>query len=356
VSEVLSVHPVHPDSGLLDRAAGLLREGKLVVFPTETVYGIGAHRNDPRAMERLVRLKGSASARPFTVHLARAEEAARYVARPSWQARRLMERYWPGPLTLVLPTDTGEEIGLRVPAGRIASELIERSGVPVVASSANRSGRPPACSAAEASDAVGDEVDLVLDGGPTPLRESSTVVRLTFRGPELLRAGIITEEQLLRAASRLVLFVCTGNSCRSPMAQAIMQRELAAALGISERELLRRGYRALSAGLAGFGGGASSGAIEAVRRYGCDLTDHRVRMVSSELLREAERIYVMTRMHYSQIVETAPEAIRRLDLLDPEGTDIFDPIAGAQGDYDRCAEHIVRCVKQRTGELLREPA
>jgi L-threonylcarbamoyladenylate synthase len=185
----------------LDRAAAVLRAGGLVAFPTETVYGLGASALDEAAVRRIFAAKGRPAANPLIVHLAGAEEARRVVGDWPELAARLAERFWPGPLTLVLPRGPavpavvaagGPTVAVRVPAHPVARELIRRAGVPIAAPSANRSTRLSPTRAGHVLRDLGGAIDLILDGGPTAGGIESTVLDLTGRPPRLLRPGLVT--------------------------------------------------------------------------------------------------------------------------------------------------------------------
>lgn len=187
------------------RAAALLRAGGVVAFPTETVYGLGADATDARAVARVFAIKGRPRFNPLIVHLAEPGDAGAH-APVDRRARALMERFWPGGLTIVLPRRAAcpvaplalaglDTVALRCPAHPLARELLARCGRPVAAPSANRSGRLSPTAASHVRSELGDAVDLVLDGGPCPIGVESTVVDLTGE-PTLLRPGALAPAAL----------------------------------------------------------------------------------------------------------------------------------------------------------------
>lgn len=194
---VLDVFGAAPDAPAIKEAASLLRGGGLVVFPTETVYGLGADAANPSAIERLNRVKGRPPEKPYSLHLASPDQVRRFVAAIPPLAQRLMDRFWPGPLTIVMPGREGSTVGFRIPDHPIARAFLEACGVAVVAPSANRSGFPPPTDAKEALAALDGAVDCVLDGGPTRLGRESSVVEV--RGETLVvhREGAIAKETIL---------------------------------------------------------------------------------------------------------------------------------------------------------------
>ena len=196
---VIKIDPANPDKGKIAIAAKVIREGGLVVFPTETVYGIAANLLDGKAVERLCRVKARPGGKPFTVHISNLKMIRDMGCAITGTAEKLMARFWPGPLTIILKSHKGEKIGFRMPANKTALELIRASGVPVVAPSANLSGRSAPVTAEEAMADLEGKIDMVIDGGRTEVGLESTVVDMTVDPFKVLRAGAIKEEELLRA-------------------------------------------------------------------------------------------------------------------------------------------------------------
>ena len=193
-TRLLKMDGAHLDAQLIREAAGLLRRGGLVAFPTETVYGLGANLQDPQAIQELYQVKQRPFEKRATLHIAdfRQVEAERVLVSPlAWE---LMRQFWPGPLTVVLGRHDGSTIGFRMPAHPVALALLEEAAVPVVASSANRSGQPPPVTAEQVLKAFSEKIDAVLDGGPAPTGVSSTVVDLSSEPPRILREGALAAE------------------------------------------------------------------------------------------------------------------------------------------------------------------
>lgn len=180
-------------------AARLLEGGGIVAFPTETVYGLGARADDSDAVARLFRLKRRPREKRFAVLIADPRHAARYVAPLSETARKLADRFWPGPLTMVLPDGRGGEKGIRCPDCAVTQELLGRAGVPVAAPSANISGGQPAATAQQVLSVFDHMIEAVLDGGPVRLGVASTVVRIGEGEAEILREGAISQQEILAA-------------------------------------------------------------------------------------------------------------------------------------------------------------
>ena len=190
---------------MIDRAAELLRQGRLVAFPTETVYGLGADATQAGAVRRIFAAKGRPSTNPLIVHVADAFFARQYTTHWSELAEALAAVFWPGPLTLVLPKHPSivdevsaglHTVGLRVPDHPFALELLHAFGGPVAAPSANRSNQVSPTTADHVRTELGERVDLILDGGPCTVGIESTVLDLTGKTPTILRPGGVSRAQL----------------------------------------------------------------------------------------------------------------------------------------------------------------
>ncbi|HWG91723.1 MAG TPA: L-threonylcarbamoyladenylate synthase [Candidatus Thermoplasmatota archaeon] len=215
------------DPAALEEAARLLREGRLVVFPTETVYGIGANALDERAVRGIFEAKGRPSDNPLIVHLADARDLPLVAREIPPVARRLAEAFWPGPLTLVLPrtsavpnVTTGglDSVAVRVPEHPGARELLRLARVPIAAPSANRSGRPSPTRAIDVLEDLGERVDLVLDGGSARVGVESTVLSLLTSPPTLLRPGGLSVEAIEAVIGPIQVHAAarTGESAAAP--------------------------------------------------------------------------------------------------------------------------------------------
>jgi L-threonylcarbamoyladenylate synthase len=192
-------------SDALRQAANVLRGGGLVAFPTETVYGLGANALDPAAVARIFAAKGRPANNPLIMHVARTEQARELATVWPVEAERLAAKFWPGPLTLVLPraprvpeivTAGAATVALRVPAHPIARALLEAANLPIAAPSANRSNQISPTTAEHVLRGLGSAVDLLLDGGPASGGLESTVLDLSINPPRLLRPGLVRPSQI----------------------------------------------------------------------------------------------------------------------------------------------------------------
>jgi L-threonylcarbamoyladenylate synthase len=202
----------HP---FIQAAAQLIRQGKRVAFPTETVYGLGADATNTSAVEGIFQAKGRPTDNPLIVHISHIAQLNDLVTEVDEVSRTLIDAFWPGPLTLVLPVQPGAvsprvtaglpTVAVRMPAHPIALRLIEAAGCPLAAPSANRSGRPSPTRAEHVRDDLDGRIEAILDAGPTGVGVESTVVEVVEGSIYLLRPGGITQEQLMPYAKGVLL-------------------------------------------------------------------------------------------------------------------------------------------------------
>ncbi len=372
---IIDLRQTDDSRDVVHRAVQTLAEGGLVVFPTETVYGIGASARSAAGVEKMFEIKGRSHEVPFALAIKSAEEALDYVPQLGRMAERLARRCWPGPVTLVVGEEAGHAstahglinqlpesvrravapggtVGLRVPAHPIVLDVLRMLAGPIALTSANRSGKPAAITAKQALESLGDRVDLILDDGQSRYGQPSTVVRATGNEFSCLREGVVGRSALDRLSSMMVLLVCTGNTCRSPMAEVLMRQLVAKKLGHSESELEQHGMIVISAGIAAVqGSGPSHEAVMVMKEKGLDLKKHESQPLTEKLVRHADVILTMTEGHRHAILRRWPESSTRTHTLRPDGKDIQDPIGGSANVYRECAEEVQTALRQRVDEL-----
>ena len=198
----------------IEEAVETLRAGDLVVFPTETVYGLGANASDPAAVRKIFQVKGRPTDHPVIVHLDNPRYLHRWVSNMPASAEKLAARFWPGPLTLILPkaekvndivTGGQDSIGIRVPSHPIAQQLLTAFGGGIAAPSANRFGRLSPTKPEHVREELGSAIQVILDGGESPIGLESTIVSCLGNEAQLLRPGFITRSQLEQVVGKLAV-------------------------------------------------------------------------------------------------------------------------------------------------------
>lgn len=340
-------------SAAVKAAAEAISQGGIVGLPTETVYGLAASAEHSGAIERLREIKGRAEEKKFTICVPLRTDVVRYAAKVPRPAEKLINRFWPGPLTVVLPGKGGGTVGLRMPGLSVTRDVLLAADTAVVMPSANPSGQEPALTADEVLNYFDGLIDLIIDGGPSPLKVPSTVVEVTEEGAvKVLRKGAVTEDELRHALVRTILFLCTGNLCRSPMAAGIARQYLAERLGVDARDLEGAGYRIVSAGTAALvGTPASPEAVRVMLELGIDISAHRSQTLTPELVRDSDLIFVMSPHHFDAVRELDPSAVSRAMMVMPDGSEVPDPIGGSEAVYRRVRDRLRESILERLEEI-----
>ena len=339
-TRVVTVDPEEGPWPDLDALARTVEDGGLVAFPTETVYGIAVNLRDEAAVRRLAQVRGREANGPPTVHLANAEALFLALRQPPVAVHKLTDRFWPGPLTIVVSDRHGRPTGYRVPDVPVTRELLARAECRVGAVAAAAEGAAAAVTADEVLAHFDGVLDAVIDGGPCRHGAASSVARVFPSGEvEVLHAGVVPEAEIREAAARTLLFVCSANRCRSPLAAALATRLLAQRAEVDVWDLLAAGYRVESAGTGCLHGAPATPEAEAAAEArGLDLSTHRARPLTPRAQR-------------ASIVEFVPEAHDRVHLLDRKGRDIPDPYGHGAAAYEQVADALLSALEARIADL-----
>lgn len=345
---VLDWSPTVDPSEFVRRVREELTAGRVVVFPGDSGYVALAEPTSPVAP--------TLPAPAVLVY-----DPPRLGVSVPTAARRLMFRAWPAPLTVALPADpaavpegwlapvweavaAGGVVRFRCPEHALTDALLPALSGPVLLSETHL---PTAAAAAER---FGDAVQLAVSAGGLNTTHQPTEVTVTDAGWRVTRPGDFPADEVERLAARIVLFVCTGNTCRSPLAEGITKALLAERFGCPADALPAKGFWVLSAGVAAYGGGpATDLSVAAAAEFGADLIDHRSRPVNPQLLAAADDVIAMTRAHAHVLATHYPGVGPAARLLCGE-TDLDDPIGAGPEVYRECA----RTIREHVGRFLPE--
>ncbi len=308
-TKIIKIDARNPREEDLQQAASVINSGGLVIIPTETVYGIAADMSNTNAIIKLSEIKKRPKDKPFSLLIGRNDMVENYAAGISAAAYKLIEKFWPGPLTLVLKSKLNGTIGIRMPDNEITLRILDLANVPVACPSANLSGKPAPVDFESAIKDFNGLVDLAIDAGRLELGVESSVVDLSGEKINILREAAVKKNEIEETVNKkTVLFVCTGNSCRSVMAQAQLIKRL--------KEEKRGDVEVLSAGIMMLAGtGATEATKQVLLKEGIDVSSHASQKITKEMLKKSDLILVMEQLHEQKILQIAPELKNRVFLL-----------------------------------------
>ena len=355
---------------VIHRTVEAISAGKVVAIPTETVYGLAASAFRPEAVQQVFAIKGRPANAPLAIAVKSLEDAIDFVPNICPIARRIARRSWPGPITIVHEVDHPDSvvhrldesvraatipngtIGLRVPATDLAQQILRLVAGPVVLTSANLSGAEDPKTAQDVVDQLGDQVDLILDGGPCQFGKASTVIQVIDQQIKVLREGSVNLESVNRLANFVGLIVCTGNTCRSPMGEAIFKKLVAEKVGCAPDDLIENGIQIASAGIAAMSGSpAADQATYVMKEFGLEIGDHASQPITDRTAQVADLILTMTNGHRQALISHWPMLEPRTKTLRVDGGDISDPIGSPVEIYQSCAAQIEENLRHWVDQL-----
>ncbi|MBN1493230.1 MAG: threonylcarbamoyl-AMP synthase [Candidatus Omnitrophica bacterium] len=330
-----------------------LKQGAVIAFPTETVYGIGCLVDQSPAIDKIYAIKDRKSSKPLSLHISSRDIVQKYIKRVPTYFGAFVAAFWPGPVTAILYDEQKQTAGFRYPDCPVALQLIEACGGKIFATSANVSGARSPISANDVINSFGSVIDILVDGGTTRFKTDSTVVILSDDGGDIVRRGANAEgvqdffnalhtPQKDTRPMKHILFVCTGNTCRSPMGEGWLRWYLKS---IGKDHL----FQVESCGVYACDGmTASSGSLNKMKQEGIDIAAHRSQSVSRSMIERADVIFCMSFVHKKEILNFAPKAEDKIVVLN-----VDDPIGFGGDVYQNCFNNIVTGIKEHLDIILK---
>ncbi len=321
--ETIKLDKNNPVPEKIDRLSDALRKGKILILPTETVYGLAADFSNKTALKRIYDLKARSQKKKISLGVSNVAQVERFCKGISLAAYKLMYSLWPGPLTIVMDTKN-DSIGFRMPDNLVTLSIIDYLDRPVYLTSANFSNEAAKADIGSIPNELKQKVDFIVDTGASELAEESTVIKIESDSFAILRKGYLAEEKIKDVINtKRVMFICSGNSCRSVMAEYLFKKIL----------VKRADIEVSSAGIAAIEGmGASDEVKNILSSESIDISCHRARRLNLEMLKTSDLILTMERFHEERIKQMFPQAKNRVFLLkefakiNNGSVDIADPM------------------------------
>jgi protein-tyrosine phosphatase len=349
--------------------ASRLAQSEVMLLTIDSGIVLVAWSQRPEAVQRILSMSsGQAS---LCLGLSGFHQARDYIPHHSLISKRIMTRCWPGPLQVIFPVHMSEgllsalpkavqsallskqELSLLCPKSPFFRDLQKLLSGPLVLTSPLPNDKLSALTAESTDPAQTSTCDVIVaNGRPQFSQQGLTVVKFHRDEWNILRAGSIPPTNLKRMSGTFYLFVCTGNTCRSPMAEGMFRKMLADKLQCDQEELAEQGYLVLSAGIAAAEGNpAANEAIQLLEPEGIDLSSHTSRQLTESLLDQADVVMTLTKGHRNAILTSRPDLEQSVRLLSPSGQDISDPIGGGLPEYATCKAEIEQALNELIDQI-----
>ncbi len=350
------IEPVQMEE--IQRAKKKLKEGGIICLPTDTVYGLAVDAKNKEAVEGLYKLKKRTKDKPLILFLKSQRRLINFVKKIPPSALKLMNYFWPGSLTLVFEANIGKwplvteegKIGVRVPFHPVPLNIAEDEDILLATTSANISGEKAVADPKNLSEKIKEAVDILIDTGPSPSGEESTVVDVTFFPPKILRKGKIREEKIREVLSEptRILFVCSGNVCRSVMAEYLFKKFWPSEYQ-QKVEVTSAGTSALSSS------SPSRLTREVMEKRKIDVSSHRSRYTDLSIISRSDLVLVMEEKHKNYLNKIYPQAKEKIFMLSEFASgkkeNIIDPLNQSETFYEKTCQIIEREIKKLIKKL-----
>jgi L-threonylcarbamoyladenylate synthase len=363
-----------PTKRALGKAAKILRSGGIIIYPTDTLYGFGVNISDKQAIDRLYAIKGRNTTKPFSILINTIRQAEELAGKFSPRERKLFDVLLPGKVTLLLKIRKKmyipgfhhlDKLGIRIPKSKLCQQLIELTGSPISSSSVNISGRANLGDMFDIQRIFGEKVDCILDAGPILSSKGSSIIDITTIPPTLIREGEIPQEEIettlgYKIKSNItrkfrITFICSGNICRSPMAEGILKKEISNTIYHENIEINSAGTLNIPSSL------ASTDSIKVSAQNNIDINNHLSTPVNRLILDKANLVFCLAEQHYDYLIRHYPKYADKTHILkswknsnklsDPS---IDDPIGMSRQFYEQIFKEIEEEVKRILPHILKE--